>query len=746
MGEVFLKVLNMSLTASLLILAVISFRLIFRKTQKWVHCFLWSVVAIRLICPFSIESAFGLLSSTEPIKEYAVVEGEMQDYVPSINRDLHIVKNLVNPILAETFAYEETDSVAPLQVVTYICGNVWVGGMIFLMLYAVISLFRLRLRIRESVPYKDNIMICDAVKSPFILGNIRPRIYLSSGLDENEVKYIMAHECAHLERKDHWWKPLGCLLLCVYWFNPLYWIAYILFCKDIELACDERVIRDMDIHDKKEYSRTLLSCARQRELVLVCPLAFGEVGVKERVKSVLNYKKPDFWLILVSIAACLIIAVCFFTTSPRKYQIRVTIPAGGMEQFYYSDEEISPKGKHLILSAGEGLGDTEIILKVVECRQENAYDEPVYLTPGMPVKMDVEKGAWFKIGVSVQNPTEDDIDVYVEVENVDLRIASVDNVGEKEDVTSEWIKEEINVEKYDVTHDGILDYIITSLVYESAFVDADSTQQERIAQRLQVGVIRVDVYEGIENSEEPDRNKAIWSHEYSGAHTGNGQLSIVHTNDKDWLLSSSFYIGQGFATLEYIVFSLNQKGEMDILDEQLAEFEMTQKDLSDEYKELQTSLSKYTEEGILIIACDIDLEKQFVRTNATPYVPRNYYDIVFTKFGWKTEVSVSNLRDNIIKTVSIEDAAKLESVVLSDTWQEGTGDCINDCKLIFDGEVYYYHSECGTFNDSQNNRKLELTTEQKENVNAIFEKYISLGSGLLGFYLGAFLRSKYGEI
>lgn len=318
MGEIFLKLLNLSLTASLLILAVIGFRFIFRRTPKWIHCLLWSVVAIRLVFPFSIESAFGVLSNTEPIRDYAVVEGETQDYIPSIDSDLQLVQNSVNPMLAETFAYEEADSVAPLQRVTFICGIVWICGMVLFMLYTGISLFRLHLQIREAVPYKDNILVCDAVKSPFILGTIRPRIYLSSGLKEKEIEYIAAHEYAHLRRRDHWWKPLGYLLLCVYWFNPLCWIAYILFCKDIELACDEKVIRDMDIQDKKEYSRTLLSCARPRELVLACPLAFGEVGVKERVKSVLNYKKPAFWLIFVSIAACVVLAAGFLTTSPKK--------------------------------------------------------------------------------------------------------------------------------------------------------------------------------------------------------------------------------------------------------------------------------------------------------------------------------------------------------------------------------------------------------------------------------------------
>ncbi|MBS6395972.1 MAG: hypothetical protein KH452_02290 [Clostridiales bacterium] len=451
MGEVFFKLLNMSLTAGWMILAVMCFRLIFRRTPRWVNCFMWSLVAIRLICPFSIESTFALLSATEPIKDYAVVEGETQDYIPSISSDWQIVQNSVNPMLADSFAYDESASVAPLQVVTHICGIVWGFGVILFVLYAVISLFRLHLRVREAVPYKDNILICDAVKSPFILGIVKPRIYISSGLQENEIKYIAAHEHAHLKRGDHWWKSLGYLLLCVYWFHPLCWIAYILFCKDIELACDEKVIRDMDIQDKKEYSRTLLACACRREMVFAYPLAFGEVGIKERVRSILNYKKPAFWLTAVSAAVCVIIAVCFLTTAPRKYQIRVTIPAGGMESFYYSDEEISPKGNRLTLSAGEGLGDTEVVLLPVEVKQENAYDAPTYLTPGMPVKMDVEKGAWFKIGVNVQNPAEEDMDVYVEVENVDVRIASVvENSTASDDYYTVLGEQQKNTEEFTV--------------------------------------------------------------------------------------------------------------------------------------------------------------------------------------------------------------------------------------------------------------------------------------------------------
>ena len=426
MGDIFLKLLNMSITAGWLILAVLCIRLLFRKIPKWVNCILWGVVAVRLICPFSIESRFSILSSTEPIKSSTVVEGEVQNYIPSIDSRLTIVENMINPILTETFAYNESDSAAPLQIVTYAAGLVWCCGMVLLMFIAMYSAVKLHKLVREAVCVRDNIYICDVVKSPFILGIVRPRIYLSSALCAREMDYILAHESAHLKRKDHWWKVLGYLLLCIYWFHPLCWMAYSQLCKDIELACDEKVARDMTFHEKKEYSEVLLSCAGQRSLIMVCPLAFGEVGVRERVKSVLNYKKPTLWIMIATVAVLVILAVCFLTNPTREYQIRITIPAGSTEPFCYSDEEISPKGNTLTFYAGEGVGDTEITLLPVEVGEENAYHEPAYITPGMPVKMDVEKGAWFKIGVNIQNPTEESRDVYISVSNVEVRIASSD--------------------------------------------------------------------------------------------------------------------------------------------------------------------------------------------------------------------------------------------------------------------------------------------------------------------------------
>ena len=313
MGDIFLKLLNMSITAGWFILAVIGVRLVFRKMPKWVNCLLWGAVAIRLICPFSIESRFSVLPSTEPIRSSTVVEGEVQHYIPSIDSHLTIVENTINPMLTESFAYDEAESVAPLQVLTQAAGIVWIGGLILAILYAMASMVRLRVLVREAVRVRDNIYICDAVRTPFVLGIVRPRVYLPSDRSGKDMDYIIAHELAHLKRKDHWWKPLGYLLLGVHWFNPLCWAAYVMLCRDIELACDEKVAKDLTLPERKEYSEVLLSYALQRRMVMVCPLAFGEVGVKVRIKSVLRYKKPQFWMVAAAIAGCAAVAVCFLT-------------------------------------------------------------------------------------------------------------------------------------------------------------------------------------------------------------------------------------------------------------------------------------------------------------------------------------------------------------------------------------------------------------------------------------------------
>lgn len=312
MAAVFLKLLNLSISASWLVLAVLALRLVSKRSPKWMNVLLWGIVALRLMLPFSIESALSLIPSAETVSP-AVVQF---DPAPTITSGVSVIDNAVNPALSEHFAAAPTASVNPLYVWTEIAGWVWLIGLGAMLLYALVSYLRLRRRVSVSLCVRENIYLCDAISSPFILGVVKPRIYLPSGLDEVQRQNVLSHERAHLARRDHWWKPLGFALLAVYWFNPVLWLAYALLCRDIELACDERVIRTMDESAVKTYSTVLLACSMPRKAVITCPLAFGEVGVKERVRNALRYKKPAFWVVAASVAVCVVVAVCFLTNPP----------------------------------------------------------------------------------------------------------------------------------------------------------------------------------------------------------------------------------------------------------------------------------------------------------------------------------------------------------------------------------------------------------------------------------------------
>ena len=313
MAAVFLKLLNLSISASWLVLAVLVLRLVSKRSPKWMNVLLWGMVALRLMLPFSIESALSLIPSAETLSPEVV----RFDPAPTITSGVTIIDNAVNPSLSESFAAAPLASVNPLYVWTYLAGWVWLIGLGAMLLYALVSYLRLRRRVSVSLCVRENIYLCDAISSPFILGVVKPRIYLPSGLDEVERQNVLSHERAHLTRRDHWWKPLGFALLAVYWFNPLLWLAYALLCRDIELACDERVIRTMDESAVKTYSTVLLACSMPRKAVITCPLAFGEVGVKERVRNALRYKKPAFWVVAASVAVCVVVAVCFLTNPER---------------------------------------------------------------------------------------------------------------------------------------------------------------------------------------------------------------------------------------------------------------------------------------------------------------------------------------------------------------------------------------------------------------------------------------------
>ena len=419
MTALFLKVVNMGIAAGWLVLAVLLLRLVLKRAPKWICVLLWGMVALRLLCPFFLESPWSLIPSAETVSP-----GIMLDPTPTIQTGILVINSAVNPVISQSFTPEPWASANPLQIVIPVLAVIWVIGAAAMVLYAVVSYVFLSRRVNTAVRLRDNIYQSENVSSPFVLGILRPKIYLPFQMDAPNLSYVVAHEQAHIRRRDHWWKPLGFLLLTVHWFNPLMWVAYGLLCRDIELACDEKVIKGLGGEQRADYSQALLSCSVNRRVIAACPLAFGDVGVKERVKSVLHYRKPAFWMIVLAVAVCVVTALCFLTNPKQdSFDITIVVPAGSQETFAFSEEEISPTRNQIIITAGENLGDTEVVLKPVEVKQENEY-APAYLTPGMPVHMKAEKGAWFKIGVNLQNATQEDRIVRVHVQNVEVRIAS----------------------------------------------------------------------------------------------------------------------------------------------------------------------------------------------------------------------------------------------------------------------------------------------------------------------------------
>lgn len=312
MDDVFLKLVNLSISASWLILAVLVLRVVLRKAPKWVMPLLWGVVALRLVCLFSIESALSLIPSAETIPSEIVTETREPVLYEQATLDI-----VTNPTLPSAAEVPVGVSRQQAQVDFNIYSVLWLAGMAALLVHALVSAGKLKRKLATAILLRDNIYESEFVDSPFVFGVVKPNIYLPMHMDEGTAAYVIAHEHAHLARRDHWWKVLGYLVLALHWFNPLVWVAYILFCRDIELACDEKVVKGLDGAARADYSQALLSCTAPKRAVAACPLAFGEGNIKTRVKSALHYKKPAFWVAAAAVLAVVIVAVCFLT-NPRS--------------------------------------------------------------------------------------------------------------------------------------------------------------------------------------------------------------------------------------------------------------------------------------------------------------------------------------------------------------------------------------------------------------------------------------------
>ncbi len=320
MTDLFFRILEISITAGIVALIVMVFRFIFKGAPRWVSCLLWALVAIRILCPFTIESEFSLMPDLSGIGKSYVSQAEtVPESRPLTQSDIS-TQEIQAPLSSE----EQTSPDAGR-----ILAVVWVCGMAGMLLYGGVSYLLTRRKVCDSVPYKDNIRQSEKVSSPFILGLVRPFIYIPFSLDKKTRRYVLAHEQAHLKRLDHIWKPLGFVLLCIHWFNPLMWVSYVLLCRDVEVACDEKVIRDYDLNKRKDYARALLDCKVSQGRVAACPLAFGEVGVGERIRKTLRYKKPATVIAVVALVMILSVSVCLLTDPVSGADVQYYLSSGG---------------------------------------------------------------------------------------------------------------------------------------------------------------------------------------------------------------------------------------------------------------------------------------------------------------------------------------------------------------------------------------------------------------------------------
>lgn len=400
MSELFLKIVNMSISASWVVVAVLALRFCLKKAPKWVNVLLWGIVAARMVFPFSIESVLSLIPSAETISPTIMMEQS-----PSVQTGVPALNHVINPVISGSFTPAPGASANPLQIWIPVLAGIWLFGIVALFLYSAVSYCRLRRKVCEAVILRDNIYQSENVCSPFVLGIIRPKIYLPYHMDSREVGHVIAHEQTHIRRKDHWWKPLGFLLLTIQWFNPLMWLSYVLLCRDIELACDEKVIGKMGNAQRADYTQALVACSVDRRLIAACPLAFGEIGVKERVKSVMNYKKPAFWIVLASVIVCAVIAVCFLT-NPIGFQFDVsanTIVSANHFDMRNADDPVS-----IEMTPAQISKLNSRLAGVKNCKRSDKY---AGLTPGYQISAQMQDGSYIRIsGYSLSDNTMVDIE------------------------------------------------------------------------------------------------------------------------------------------------------------------------------------------------------------------------------------------------------------------------------------------------------------------------------------------------
>ena len=365
MTDVFLRIVELSWQAGVLALAVMLARLALRRAPKWAVCLLWVLVAVRLVLPFSLQSPVSLQAAQSPVTAALYELPQTQEAAQKTDEVLS--GGSMEPVTplppAEIVTAQPVPAIKPVMTVSLLAA-IWLAGVVMMLTYMLVSYLGIYRRVCTAVRLEDNVYRCGSWGTPFVLGLLRPRIYVPEGMDDAALPQVLAHERCHIRRGDHIVKPLAFLLLALHWFNPVLWAAYVLLGRDMENACDERVLRGVDGAGRAAYSRALVACAVRQRPAAVCPLAFGEVAVKERVKNAMNGKKPAVWAAVLLAIAAAVIAVCFLTSPGRRepsvdgawdaetlYALRQLIEqleaditggaVGGTRQVYYSPAAVT---------------------------------------------------------------------------------------------------------------------------------------------------------------------------------------------------------------------------------------------------------------------------------------------------------------------------------------------------------------------------------------------------------------------
>ena len=665
MSEAFLKIVNMSISAGWLVLAVLILRLILKKAPKWINVLLWGIVALRLICPFSIESALSLIPSQETISPEI-----MMDWTPEITTGIESLDQVVNPVISTSFAPEPSASANPLQILIPVAANIWLLGVLAMLVYTAVSYISLRRKLRTAVILRNSIFQCETVQSPFVLGVFRPRIYLPYTIEGQNLHHVVAHEQAHIRRKDHWWKPLGFLLLTVYWFNPLMWVAYVLLCRDIEIACDEKVIAKLEAEQRADYTQALVACSVNRRMISACPLAFGEVGVKERVKSIMNYRKPKFWLLILAILACVGIAICFLTDPIDSAEEPIETDGMQMQQvsFLYDTEE----GYHLLIGA-DGVNEIQVSLPDSGGGVINAdgssfqKGEKVYLEPLQGIT-DLRGLSITALGENGEVLYDLSIPEDASMEDV---INTVGSDGWLLAPTEHIVGTDIAGKTYVYENEGIMGNFTITLYEDGTF----SYYEGNASSYFGVGTWQVNgsIVTLADDKElgYPLVNKFIIDGD-DMVFTEQGSSNFIYVKVEE---GARFHLtGEAFKNPQ----NVNKP-------EPPYPFEATMEEITDQLHELQ---GLQTETDVAV------------------------YVVNFTTGEEKTITDPEEVR-------------VLQTPISSEIWAEGYPACDNDFKITINGVDYLYHSDCGCFADLRYDCSVTVDEEDREIINEILKEKTS---------------------